>query len=85
MEHPLGHHSRGTSRASRWSKIVWLERFNRIFGIFSKCSKMFTHGGILVCKKGTNIRTLHQLINKPSDKGRLVERPLENKCSCSED
>eukprot|EP00978_Attheya_sp_CCMP212_P022878 scaffold68972_cov35-Attheya_sp.AAC.3 len=29
---------------------------------------MFTDGGLLVCKKGTNIGTLHQLVNKPSDK-----------------
>eukprot|EP00978_Attheya_sp_CCMP212_P036055 scaffold160928_cov29-Attheya_sp.AAC.1 len=29
---------------------------------------MFTDGGLLVCKKGTHIGTLHQLINKSSDK-----------------
>eukprot|EP00978_Attheya_sp_CCMP212_P047306 scaffold421301_cov52-Attheya_sp.AAC.16 len=45
-----------------------LERFERIFDIFSKCSSMFTDGGLLVRKKWTNIRTLHQLVNKPSDK-----------------
>eukprot|EP00978_Attheya_sp_CCMP212_P039015 scaffold198759_cov35-Attheya_sp.AAC.1 len=45
-----------------------LERFNWIFGIFSKCSSMFTNGGLLVCKKWTNIRTLHQLVDKSSDK-----------------
>eukprot|EP00978_Attheya_sp_CCMP212_P025797 scaffold83696_cov68-Attheya_sp.AAC.1 len=61
-----------------------LETFNRIFGSFSKCSNMFTDGGLLVCKKWTNIGTLHQLVNTPSDKmgwwhGRLriYDRVLE--------